>query len=91
MNNLNVLREQWDEMISRGTIPCFELELKDNIRDSIFRINQQCWAYFFRITPLKSKLTTKTYESFISQYQESKIDFTYDNIKRVSDIIMLSA
>ena len=30
MNNLNVLREQWDEMISRGTIPYFELELKDN-------------------------------------------------------------
>ncbi len=68
-----------------------ELELIWDIRDSIFKINQQCWAYFFRITPLRSKLTTNTYEQFINQYQKSKIDFTRENISAVSDIIMWSA
>lgn len=68
-----------------------ELQLKDNIKETVFRINQQCWAYFFRITPLRSKLTSKVYEQFIEQYQKSKIDFTHENIKAVWDIVMLSA
>ena len=68
-----------------------EVNLRDNIKEDIFKFNQQCWAYFFRITPLKAKLTTKTYEQFIIQYQNSKIDFTYENIQRVQDIIILSA
>lgn len=68
-----------------------EIVLVNDIKQEIFKINQECWSYFFRITPLRSKLTTKTYEDFIKQYQNSKIDFTYENIKRVTEIIMLSA
>lgn len=62
-----------------------------DITEEIFTINQKCWSYFFRITPLRSKLTNKTYQNFIEEYQNSKIDFTYENIHRVTEIIKLNA
>jgi len=29
-NNMNIIKEQWNEMINLGAMPLFEVELKDN-------------------------------------------------------------
>lgn len=62
-----------------------------DITDRIFAINQRFWSLFFQATNFRSQLTAKTYENFISEYSQSKIDFTRDNINKVMDIIKFNS
>lgn len=81
----------FNKCLSWESIDWIEIDDKysaSDFNEKIFKINQRCWYYFFQITPLKSKLTSKVFKDFIEEYQNLKIDFTYNNIEKVKDIII---
>lgn len=60
----------------------------ENINAWIFEINQQFWRQFFHDTEIRNKTTTKVFEDFMREYNDSKLDFNHKNIQTVIDIIM---
>lgn len=60
----------------------------ESINDWICEINEKFWGLFFNKTDIRNKVTSKVFEDFIKEYNNSNLDFTFENIQQVTDIIM---
>ena len=52
------------------------------------KINKHCWIKLFQETDFAKKFTSKSYNEFIKEYEQSAIDFTPENLDIVKTILM---
>lgn len=59
-----------------------------DLNDRIIEINKYCWNKLFLETWFFSKMTSKSYDMFMKEYQNSCLDFTSENLDKVKTILM---
>lgn len=59
-----------------------------DLNERIIEINKYCWHKIFQETWFFSKMTSKSYDMFMKEYQNSSLDFTSENLHQVKTILM---
>lgn len=60
---------------------------KIDLNERVIQINKHCWIKLFKETDFAKKFTSKSYNEFIKEYEQSAIDFTVENLDRIKTIM----